>query len=42
MNGNLLEIRDLWVEVEGREVLKGISLSIPQGETHIIFGRNGS
>lgn len=39
---NLLEIKDLWVEVEGREVLKGISLTIPVGETHIIFGRNGS
>ncbi|MGB9761929.1 MAG: ABC transporter ATP-binding protein [Caldimicrobium thiodismutans] len=38
----LLEIKDLWVEIEGREVLKGISLSIPVGETHIIFGRNGS
>lgn len=39
---NLLEVKDLWVEVEGREVLKGISLAIPKGETHIIFGRNGS
>jgi Fe-S cluster assembly ATP-binding protein len=39
---NLLEVKDLWVEVEGREVLKGISLTIPKGETHIIFGRNGS
>jgi len=38
----LLEIQNLWVEVEGKEVLKGINLSIPQGETHIIFGRNGS
>ncbi|WP_038041295.1 ABC transporter ATP-binding protein [Thermodesulfobacterium hveragerdense] len=38
----LLEIEDLWVEVEGREVLKGISLKIPVGETHVIFGRNGS
>jgi len=38
----LLEIKDLWVEIEGKEVLKGISLSIPVGETHIIFGRNGS
>ncbi|MGC9141514.1 MAG: ABC transporter ATP-binding protein [Caldimicrobium sp.] len=38
----LLEIKDLWVEIEGREVLKGISLSIPVGQTHIIFGRNGS
>jgi len=38
----LLEIQNLWVEVEGKEVLKGINLTIPQGETHIIFGRNGS
>ncbi len=38
----LLEIKDLWVEVEGREVLKGISLKIPVGETHVIFGKNGS
>ncbi|AEH45114.1 ABC transporter related protein [Thermodesulfatator indicus DSM 15286] len=38
----MLEIDDLWVEVEGREVLKGVSLTIPVGETHILFGRNGS
>jgi Fe-S cluster assembly ATP-binding protein len=38
----LLEVSDLWVEVEGRLVLKGISLKIPVGETHVIFGRNGS
>ncbi len=33
----LLEIRDLWVEIEGRLVLKGINLFLPEGETHIIF-----
>ena len=38
----LLEIKDLWVEVEGKEVLKDISLSLPVGETHVIFGKNGS
>jgi len=38
----LLEVRDLWVEVEGKEVLKGVSLIIPKGETHALFGRNGS
>ncbi|OAG27054.1 ABC transporter ATP-binding protein [Thermodesulfatator autotrophicus] len=38
----MLEVKDLWVEVEGREVLKGVSLTIPVGETHILFGRNGS
>ncbi len=38
----LLEIKDLWVEVEGKEVLKDISLILPLGETHVIFGKNGS
>ncbi len=38
----MLEVQDLWVEVEGKEVLKGVSLSIPVGETHVLFGRNGS
>jgi len=38
----LLEVKDLWVEVEGKEVLKGVSLTIPRGETHALFGRNGS
>jgi len=39
---NLLEIRDLWVSIDGREVLRGINLRIPLGETHILFGKNGS
>ncbi len=39
---NMLEIKDLWVEVEGKEVLKGVNLSIPIGETHVLFGKNGS
>jgi Fe-S cluster assembly ATP-binding protein len=38
----MLEIEDLWVDIDGKEVLKGINLTIPQGETHILFGRNGS
>ena len=38
----LLEIKDLKVEVEGKEILHGISLSIDQGETHVIYGPNGS
>ncbi len=42
MTGTMLEVQDLWVEVEGKEVLKGVSLSIPVGETHVLFGRNGS
>jgi Fe-S cluster assembly ATP-binding protein len=37
-----LEVRDLHVEVEGKEILKGIDLLVPQGEVHAIMGPNGS
>ena len=38
----MLEIEDLWVNIEEKEVLKGINLVVPMGETHILFGKNGS
>ncbi|WPX08712.1 ABC transporter ATP-binding protein [Anaerocellum danielii] len=38
----MLEIVDLHVEVGSKEILKGVSLTIPDGETHILFGPNGS
>jgi len=38
----MLEIHDLWVNIEDKEVLKGINLQVPLGETHILFGKNGS
>lgn len=38
----MLEIEDLWVDIEEKEVLKGINLTIPMGETDILFGKNGS
>src|ERR687895_814479 len=38
----MLEIRDLRAEVEGREILKGIDLTVTQGETHALMGPNGS
>lgn len=37
-----LEIRDLHVSVEGKEILKGIDLKINRGEIHAIMGPNGS
>ncbi|MBS3162448.1 Fe-S cluster assembly ATPase SufC [Candidatus Woesearchaeota archaeon] len=37
-----LEIIDLHVEVEGREILKGINLTIHPGKIHTIMGPNGS
>ncbi|MFO1236838.1 MAG: Fe-S cluster assembly ATPase SufC [Alphaproteobacteria bacterium] len=38
----MLEIRDLHVTVGGKEILKGLTLSIPAGEVHAIMGPNGS
>jgi Fe-S cluster assembly ATP-binding protein len=40
----MLEIKDLHVKLaeEGREILKGLSLTIPRGEVHAIMGPNGS
>ena len=38
----LLEICGLHVEVERREILRGLDLEIPLGETHAVMGPNGS
>lgn len=38
----ILRIKDLYVEVDGKEILKGINLSIKEGDTIAIFGPNGS
>lgn len=38
----MLEIKQLSVAVEGREILHGINLNISMGETHVLFGPNGS
>ena len=38
----LLEIRDLHVAVDGRQILKGLSLTLQGGEVHAIMGPNGS
>jgi Fe-S cluster assembly ATP-binding protein len=37
-----LEIRDLHVQVEGKPILKGIDLTVRQGEVHALMGPNGS
>jgi len=38
----LLEITDLAVEVNGKEILSDIDLYIDKGETHVLLGPNGS
>ena len=38
----MLSIKDLHVEVEGKNILKGLNLEIREGEVHAIMGPNGS
>ena len=42
MTAPMLEIRDLHVRVDDREILKGVNLVLPKGEVHAVMGRNGS
>lgn len=38
----MLKIENLHVEAGGREILKGVSLHVKEGETCVLFGPNGS
>jgi len=38
----MLEIKNLQVTVDGREILKGLDLAVRKGEVHAIMGPNGS
>ena len=42
MKETLIEIKDLCVKAEEKEILKGINLNINKGEIHVIMGPNGS
>ena len=37
----MIEVRDLWKQYGGKPVLKGVSLTIPDGEALTILGRSG-
>src|SRR5574344_2211723 len=39
---NMLEVKNLHATIAGKEILKGINLTIKDGETHAIMGPNGS
>ena len=41
-NKILLDIHDLHASIDGKEILKGINLTVREGEVHAIMGPNGS
>jgi len=40
--GNMLEIEELTVAIEGKEILHDVNMTIKKGETRVLFGPNGS
>jgi Fe-S cluster assembly ATP-binding protein len=42
MPAPLLDIRDLHVSVDGKEIVRGVSLRIERGSVHALMGPNGS
>ena len=42
MSQNILEVKDLHVSVQDKEILKGVDLTIGSGETHVLMGPNGA
>ena len=42
MHEDMLKIEDLHVEVDGKEILRGVDLHLPAGEVHAVMGPNGS
>ncbi len=41
MSKELLTVKDLNVQIAGKEILRNLNLSIGKGEVHVVMGRNG-
>jgi Fe-S cluster assembly ATP-binding protein len=39
---NKLQIKDLYVSIEGKQILKGVNLEFEKGKVHVLMGPNGS
>lgn len=42
MSKALLEVKDLHVRVEEKEILHGVNLTVGHDETHVLMGPNGT
>ena len=38
----MIEIKNLYATIEGKEILKGLSVNVKAGEIHAIMGPNGA
>lgn len=38
----LLEIKNIWANTQQKQILKGLSLVLNEGETHVVMGPNGA
>ena len=42
MSKKLLDVKNLFVNVDEKEILHGVDLSVGKGETHVLMGPNGT
>ena len=42
MASNILEVKNLYANVDDKEILKGLNLNVKKGEVHVIMGPNGA
>jgi phospholipid/cholesterol/gamma-HCH transport system ATP-binding protein len=40
-SSNLIEVRDLRQAIGGQEILRGVNIDIPKGETLVLLGQSG-